>query len=435
MNLEQTVSSLYIFNLMLFIAGIGLLTYKGLFYRNVVEKKKALIISVCTMVALAVLAFVSFESIKGFVEAAKFASLLVFVGGLALNDSTVQSAHKKFSDKKYQDAIELYEKAIARYPKNASLYQFCGHAYLQLEQFDKAIDVAERCLKLLPDYEPVAVLKLHALLKMQRYQEILDASASMTTKYPDTEQMYLYRAEALQRLYKYELAIAELDKMKKPDIMAKMERIQLEIKLNRRERAIADFHLLMQNLKDKYPKEQMAHLLTFSSFIRMKEGKYETAIQEQTNAIDLDPNYLYAYVNRGFCHVLLGKFDLAQNDLEKAKFVCKSDFEKLIIETIEAAYLWKSGNLPGALKLLEDLQERSKDSADILTMLGLMQMLSEKDEVARESLSKAIEIDPNHADAYYYRYKLLEKLGLNELAQVDKARIEEWNHRPYFELT
>ncbi|MDX2107357.1 MAG: tetratricopeptide repeat protein [Candidatus Melainabacteria bacterium] len=434
MNLDQTVIFLYLVNLSLFIAGIGLITYKGLYFRGLVQREIAVKIACAIVTLFIVLAIVFFSDVSIFVQRATFVSMLVFIGGITINDPIIQKAHNYFRDKKYQEATTLYEKAIQRFSKKTELYLYCGHAYLILGQTDAALDIADRCLKLIPDDDQVLNLKMQVLLKMERYQDLLDMSATMRPKHPEAEYVYLYRAEALQRLYQYELALDELDKMKSPDLNARMERIQLEIKLNRTDKAISDFHAMMQNQNDKCSKEQMAHLLTFSSYVRMKERKYEVAIQEQTNAIDLNTDYCYAFVDRAFCYIITGKFELAQNDLQMAEKISTSDFERALIDTIKALLLWKTGDLPAALSLMEAWNAKRTDNVEILTVLGLMQMQSDMYEAACNSLSRAIELDPHRADAYYYRYKLFEKKQLNDLVQMDKQKVDKWKYHPYFEL-
>lgn len=434
MNLDQTVIILYLINLSLLVSGIGLITYKGLYFRGIAQREIAVKIATAVVVVLACLAIAFFSEISKAAQAATFVSMLVFIGGIALNDPIIQKAHNYFRDKKYKDAIALYEKAIERFPKKTELYLYCAHAYLILDQADAALNMADRCLKLIANDDQLLNLKMYVLLKMERYQDLLDMSGNPKSKHPEAEHVYLYRAEALQRLYKYELALDELEKMRRPDLNARMERIQLEIKLNRTEKAISDFHAMMQNHKDKCSKEQMAHLLTFSSYVRMKERKYEVAIQEQSNAINLNIDYCYAFVDRAFCYILTEKFELAQNDLQMAEKIGKSDFERAVIDSIKATLLWKTGDLPAALSLMESLNAKRKDNVDVLTGLGLMQMQSDMHEAARNSLNRAIEIDPHHAHAYYYRYKLFEKMQLNDLAQLDKQKLDGWNYHPYFEL-
>ncbi len=434
MSHEQTVTLVYVLNLMLFILGIGLITFKVLFYRDLASFKTSCRVAVGLMALLAVLAFIFYQDITKSIQAPNFVSVLVFFCALAIGDRNIQKAHVKFVDKNYAEAIELYEKMIARFPKKRDLYLYCGHAHLAMSHFEEVISVADRYLNQISYYEPILILKLHALLKLDRFEDVLIASEGRTAKHKEAEQLHLFRAEALQRLYKHDEALAELDRIKKPDLWSKLERIQLEMKVHQTEKAISDFHSLMQNLTDKLPKEQMAHLLTFSSSIRMKERKFETAIQELTNSHQLDSTASFPLINRALCRMLLGQFEDAKRDLDIAQELAKSVLERVYVMCAKSTYLWKTGDLPGALRLACEANETRPNSAEILSDLGLMQMLNGLNDEARDSLSKAIEIDSYSGDAYYYRYKLFEKMGLTELAAADKAKIEQWKYRPYFEL-
>ena len=52
-------------------------------------------------------------------------------------------------------------------------------------------------------------------------------------------------------------------------------------------------------------------------FLEMKD--YSTAIENFTQAIIMDPNYGYAYRNRGIAYRKIGSEEQARQDLQKAK--------------------------------------------------------------------------------------------------------------------
>ena len=51
----------------------------------------------------------------------------------------------------------------------------------------------------------------------------------------------------------------------------------------------------------------------------MELGQYERAIQDYDEAIRLNPQYVYAYNNRGLTYQSLGKVEEAERDFQKAK--------------------------------------------------------------------------------------------------------------------
>ena len=69
------------------------------------------------------------------------------------------------------------------------------------------------------------------------------------------------------------------------------------------------------NLK-RYTKTHLAILSWLRSYKKL--GQYQTAINDYTKAIQLDPDYANAYINRGSAYSSLSKNQDAINDYTKA---------------------------------------------------------------------------------------------------------------------
>jgi len=59
----------------------------------------------------------------------------------------------------------------------------------------------------------------------------------------------------------------------------------------------------------------------------MKLKKYEEAVGDCTKTIELDPNYLKAYIRRGSCYMTLEKYEEAVRDYEKAQQLDRENTE------------------------------------------------------------------------------------------------------------
>jgi tetratricopeptide (TPR) repeat protein len=117
----------------------------------------------------------------------------------------------------------------------------------------------------------------------------------------------------------------------------------------------------------------------------MKYGRYEDAIECFNEALEINPNVAFVWMNRGNALDDSGKYEEAIRSYRKAL--------ELEIDPSLAADVWN--NLGVCFYNLGDYEE------------------------ARKSYDKAIEIDPNNAKPWYNKYKLG---GSDAQKYFDKAK-------------
>lgn len=156
---------------------------------------------------------------------------------------------------------------------------------------------------------------------------------------------------------------------------------------------------------------------------------YEASISDYDKAIELDGKCALAYNNRGYSKFLKGDFDGALQDYNKAillnpKFKMALDnkamlFSKACMEDdkdfSEKYYLslgiaeLREGNIADAIKSFDESIALNKKNELPYFYKGIaFQSLGKNDE-AFENYSKAIEINKNMIDAYYNRGQLIYK--------------------------
>lgn len=156
---------------------------------------------------------------------------------------------------------------------------------------------------------------------------------------------------------------------------------------------------------------------------------YEASISDYDKAIELDGKCALAYNNRGYSKFLKGDFDGALQDYNKAillnpKFKMALDnkamlFSKACMEDdkdfSEKYYLslgiaeLREGNIADAIKSFDESIALNKKNELPYFYKGIaFQSLGKNDE-AYENYSKAIEINKNMIDAYYNRGQLIYK--------------------------
>ena len=120
------------------------------------------------------------------------------------------------------------------------------------------------------------------------------------------------------------------------------------------------------------------------------QNEYEKAIADYNKAIELNPNYVYAYGNRGISYKNLGKYELAIADYNKAI-------------------------------------ELNPKYGNAYNNRGVSYQNLEKYELAIADYNKAIELNPKHANAYNNRGNSYKNLGKYELAIADYNKAIELN--------
>jgi len=183
--------------------------------------------------------------------------------------------------KKYNDAIDVLNKAISTYPKNSKNYILRAYIFKLIGKIDKSILDLKQAEQIAPnnaiikydlgclyidkgDYDS-AVKKLNAAVKIQ----------------PDLKDGFINLAYALFHLSKYNDAISNL---KKAALLDNKD---------------ADIYLNMGLLYEKL-------------------HQYDNAISSYSEAIKINPQYISSYINRGLLFLSLGKNNLACKDFKKA---------------------------------------------------------------------------------------------------------------------
>ncbi|NUM51565.1 MAG: tetratricopeptide repeat protein [Flavobacteriales bacterium] len=104
-------------------------------------------------------------------------SALFYFNNLCLAErvNTLQQASTLYSEGKYEEAKDLYEKLLLQYPENEALHYNMGNCYFKLQQLSYAIYHFEKAIKIKPNYEDAQHnLQLANMQTIDKMQEIPD---------------------------------------------------------------------------------------------------------------------------------------------------------------------------------------------------------------------------------------------------------------------
>lgn len=205
--------------------------------------------------------------------------------------------------------------------------------------------------------------------------------------------------------------------------------VLFSVKTNTRCMVWNDNLSLWSDVISKYDNVQQAYYSRGHHY--MSENKYEEAIEDYTDAIKYNPDYIEAYINRGNAFMEYKQYELALIDLSKAVEIdskninayihrgnvylemkkyqeAYDDFSKVI--TINPQYEEAYINRGNALKYLNKFDEALRDYQSAIDLhskttkayfnRGTLYLKIKDYNKAQNDLIKAIELNPNYEKAY-----------------------------------
>nr|WP_264478111.1 tetratricopeptide repeat protein [Planktothrix agardhii] len=246
-----------------------------------------------------------------------------------------------FNQKKYEQAINTFTRALSLDPNHADAYVWRSDAYIQLGQYQQTIEDCTQIISIDSDNIPAYVRRGFARLSLEEYQQSLEDSnraislISLTFNQTDTNswlsQAYAQQGDAHQSLGNTNEAIENyqkaLDIVPNDDLRAKLDALN-NAKNHLFEQYFNQGVTLFNQENYQQAIEQFTRALTLNpnhiqvygwrreAYIQLDQ--YQQAIEDCTQIIRIDPLDIPAYVRRGFAHLSLGEYQQAIKDSNKA---------------------------------------------------------------------------------------------------------------------
>jgi tetratricopeptide (TPR) repeat protein len=253
--------------------------------------------------------------------------------------------------KKYDLAIECFNKALEIDPKNGVLWNKKGFALGNLGKYEEAIECYNKALEI-DDKDVLALFqKGFSLNTLGRYDEAIECFNKALEIDPKNVNALNDKSFALNNLGRYDEAIECCNKALEIDPKNGVMWIWIHKgfalnNLGKGDEAIEYFNKALEI----DPKNVDAWINRSNALIRL--GKYEEAIECCNRILEKDANYALAWYNRACAKVRNGQIESGINDLEKAVEIGKdyyvemakrdSDFESIRDEERFKAVLSKN---------------------------------------------------------------------------------------------
>jgi tetratricopeptide (TPR) repeat protein len=264
----------------------------------------------------------------------------------------------------------------------------------------------------------------------------LDQAMLLAKDSSDKQKILLYRAIARMRSPEYrDLAIEDfttlLDTAGSDDMLSRCYYLRGLTKAWQHKDDLARKDFLQATLQ----KPSVAEGLIWRAKAFFKLGKTADAMEDINSALQKNPYSSDAYLTKGTFEAKMERYEEAVKDFDKA--IGFNPFNLVVLEKrVEVVTAWlTSSTVKGrhktelAKRAASDLRKIIKVKTDqsslVLAlandymMLGTIEGELNELELAIQSLSEAIKLDPKNATAYYARARLYEKKKLNTLACND----------------
>lgn len=390
-----------------------------------------------------------------------------------------------YQAKNYERVVELMSPVIKANPDLAPPYRYRGMSYWYLGACEPALADFEKALALNPNYahawlghgvsveclgnqeealadfrialsiDPSLAAAHHNMgvyyFQVGAYQESLDEYSLELAIDPTRSGAWAGRASALGMLGRLNECIEDANKaleINPQEWSAYMQRGQCESLGEEYSLAAEDYRIYLENESD------VQAVIWYNYGIALKKtGRSMEALKAYNQALDMDPTYAPAYINRGGVNTDIGRLDDALADYDRALgfgdipfaymgrgnvYYLKGEYEKSAADFENAISLMphtpEAGNSYCSLGLVYLKLERYEDSLDAIRTgkelspdcKGQKVLLAEgRDYYGLGDLEKGIELMTLANDAgfsfigYYYRGIMYQELGRNQEAVSD----------------
>lgn len=201
-----------------------------------------------------------------------------------------------------------------------------------------------------------------------------------------------------------------------------------QLGMNEYENACKDCDAAIKYAKDS----ELALAYASKAIAHASARRWDECLEYCEKALAVDPIFAPALNVRVYSRIALKQFDDAEAELTFMSSLPKSNSSLADMFYYKALLAISKNNIEEALTFATESKLAWPGSASRISLLALALLHAERYSEAVVEFSKAIELDPLHAEAYWYRSKAQLALGNKELYEADKRIAEKYKYIPIF---
>lgn len=182
----------------------------------------------------------------------------------------------------------------------------------------------------------------------------------------------------------------------------------------------------------------LARGFAYRQSIGLAQGSFDWALKSYERAQELEPNNPFLFLERARVYLAqaqlmeqLKKSEKVNDNLEKAKeeldkaIALKKDYWPAHFQ--KAVILDAQGNLKEAIAKLEEIKPFNQQDVGLAFRLGSLYWRAENLEKAREEFERAVQLNPNFANARYFLGLIYDKQGEKKKAIAEFEKIASYS--------
>ena len=327
-------------------------------------------------------------------------SFLPFLAAAQTSEEHLRIANEMAKQKKYEDAIKEFTKAIELNNKNIRAYQYRGNAYTNVNDNENAIADFTKVLDAEPKNATVFFYRANAYSNTKDYPDaIKDFNAAFALGYKSAD-FFHYRANAESNSGDYPTAIADFTtaiQMTPKDAALYEYRGVAKANLKDYKGAVEDYNLSIKLVATN------ADVYYYKANSEADLADYKDALDDYNTTVKLDPDNAEAIFYRGNTQTNLGDFKDAIVDYQKAlsmrPVIANGD-----LYMAQAASNTNDNAL--AIEYFTKAIEKDTSKAELYMYRGISENRLCDTPAAMTDFNKAIKIDHKFSKAYQNRADL-----------------------------
>ncbi|HEY9774859.1 MAG TPA: tetratricopeptide repeat protein [Planktothrix sp.] len=334
--------------------------------------------------------------------------------------SALRDARIAYNAEQFGKAAELSEKAMRQNPNLPDAYAWAATSYLAVKQPQKAIEVCDRALTLKKKNPHVYHCRAEASIKLGNLDSaIADATTALNLKknlygaYVTLGTAYILKRQYAKALDEAATAIARFGAF---DSVVALKASALT-SMNRLDEALDDCN---QCLTLSTKKRDLPRLYVLRAAVYARKREIEKALEDCDKALEMDSQFFIALICRVYFYWLSKQYDKAEVQLQALAAKPLQGKQRASMLTNRARVRAALGQTHEALDDANEALTSQPTAPPLLVSRGYVFWCARKYQAALDDLSKAIELDPYCAEAFWFRHRVYESMGEIIKAAADK---------------
>ena len=322
-----------------------------------------------------------------------------------------------FDLQRYQDALEVYEKAVNIRPDYSQGWNGQGKTLDKLKKYKEALVAYDKAIQIQPDYLEAWIGRGFVLGNLQRYREAIASFDKALQLNNNNSEVWNAKGEAFSNLNQYDQAIKSYEKAieLKPDNYEAWYKKGLSLQNSKRyEEAIAAY----QKVVDLKPDYEQAWYNIGNALVNLQRDK--DAFTAYDKAVQYQPNYYQAWLSRGNVLLNLQRYPEA---IESFNQVIKYNPGNYKAWYNLGWSLHQTQRYVEAIKSYNKAARIKPNDYQAWYNMGNSQYILQQYEDAIASYNKAVRYKPDHSESWYSRGNALFNLKRYQgaIASYDQA--------------